>query len=112
MDRSKQLASDVASILASVNGRQRRSANSGQASPANGGHGTSAFGRPGILATLLGGASLLGGVTLTMPAHAEEKSESLEEVVVTGLRGSLQASMDVKREAIGVVDAINAEDIG
>jgi TonB-dependent receptor len=36
----------------------------------------------------------------------------LEEVVVTGLRGSLQASMEVKREAVGVVDAITAEDIG
>jgi TonB-dependent receptor len=32
--------------------------------------------------------------------------------VVTGLRGSLKASMETKRDAIGVVDAINAEDIG
>ena len=39
-------------------------------------------------------------------------SESLEEVVVTGLRSSLKASMDIKREAVGVVDAISAEDIG
>lgn len=36
----------------------------------------------------------------------------LEEVVVTGIKASLQASMDVKREAVGVVDAISAEDIG
>ena len=36
----------------------------------------------------------------------------LEEVVVTGIRGSLQRSMDVKRDAQGVVDAISAEDIG
>jgi TonB-dependent receptor len=39
-------------------------------------------------------------------------SEALEEVVVTGLRASLEASMDIKREAMGVVDAITAEDIG
>lgn len=35
-----------------------------------------------------------------------------EEVLVTGIRGSLQRSMDVKRDAAGVVDAISAEDIG
>jgi TonB-dependent receptor len=38
----------------------------------------------------------------------------LEEdvVVVTGIRSSLQASSDIKRNAQGVVDAITAEDIG
>ena len=35
-----------------------------------------------------------------------------EEVIVTGIRASLQRSMDVKREASGVVDSISAEDIG
>ena len=36
----------------------------------------------------------------------------LEEVVVTGIRGSLQRSMDVKRMGQGVVDAISATEIG
>jgi TonB-dependent receptor len=45
-------------------------------------------------------------------SHAQDNSGGLEEVVVTGIRGSLQQSMDVKREAIGVVDAISAEDMG
>jgi TonB-dependent receptor len=36
----------------------------------------------------------------------------LEEVVVTGIRSSLERSMDVKRMSQGVVDAIAAEDIG
>ena len=36
----------------------------------------------------------------------------LEEVVVTGIRSSLQRSMDVKRDGQGVVDAISATDIG
>src|SRR5690606_32498170 len=31
---------------------------------------------------------------------------------VTGIRGSLAKSMDIKRESTGVVDAITAEDIG
>lgn len=36
----------------------------------------------------------------------------IEEVVVTGIRGSLIGAMDTKRQASGVVDAISAEDIG
>ncbi|RYY73113.1 MAG: TonB-dependent receptor [Gammaproteobacteria bacterium] len=35
-----------------------------------------------------------------------------EEVIITGIRQSLQRNMDIKREASGVVDAITAEDIG
>ena len=58
---------------------------------------------------IVGGAMLLG----TAPALAQEQAgEELDEVVVTGLRGSMIASMNIKREAIGVVDAISAEDIG
>ncbi len=59
---------------------------------------------------IVGGAMLLG----TAPALAQEQqgSEELEEVVVTGLRGSLITSMNLKREATGVVDSISAEDIG
>ncbi len=45
-------------------------------------------------------------------ASAQQAGEGLEEVVVTGIRGSLLAAMDVKRESSGVVDAISAEDIG
>jgi TonB-dependent receptor len=64
---------------------------------------------PKVLFTIVGGAVLIN------PAFAQDQQaagEELEEVVVTGLRGSLKASMDTKREAVGVVDAINAEDIG
>jgi len=39
-------------------------------------------------------------------------ADSAEEVVVTGIRGSLQRNLDIKRTAPGVVDAISAEDIG
>jgi TonB-dependent receptor len=57
--------------------------------------------------------TIVGGAVLINPVYAQEQaSEELEEVVVTGLRGSLKASMETKREAVGVVDAINAEDIG
>ena len=39
-------------------------------------------------------------------------ADNTQEVVVTGIRGSLQRNLDIKRTAPGVVDAISAEDIG
>ena len=57
-------------------------------------------------------------VVLTNQAWAAENVQSesdgvkvVEEVVVTGFRGSLVNSMNAKRNATGVVDAIFAEDI-
>jgi hypothetical protein len=47
--------------------------------------------------------TIVGGVVLINPVYAQEQSsEELEEVVVTGLRGSLKASMETKRDALGV----------
>ena len=50
------------------------------------------------------------------PLMAEEGSAmnnaQMEEVVVKGIRGSLQRSMDIKRDSMGVVDAISAEEMG
>ncbi len=53
----------------------------------------------------------------TAPAFAQETDAAApadegEEIVVTGIRASLQAAVDIKRDAQGVVDAISAEDIG
>ncbi|WP_075186772.1 TonB-dependent receptor [Teredinibacter haidensis] len=57
-------------------------------------------------------SAIMGAVSAlaVMPALAQE--ENIEEVFVTGIRASLEASMDVKRESSGVVDAISSEDIG
>lgn len=55
-------------------------------------------------------ASALAGLSSTT-VLAQDKGV-VEEVVVTGIRASLTRSMDVKRNAVGVVDAISAEDIG
>ncbi|MDJ0910006.1 MAG: TonB-dependent receptor [Woeseiaceae bacterium] len=56
------------------------------------------------------------GATALTPAAAQDTGsggqEVYDEVVVTGIRGSLRQSMDLKRGADGVVDAISAEDIG
>src|SRR5262245_9849913 len=57
--------------------------------------------------------TIVGGAVLINPVFAQEQpGEEIDEVVVTGLRGSLKASMETKRDAVGVVDAISAEDIG
>src|SRR5215510_12862518 len=48
----------------------------------------------------------------TEPAAADEQTEELNEVVVTGFRASLQNSVAAKRDNISVSDSIFAEDIG
>jgi TonB-dependent receptor len=63
----------------------------------------------GLLRTTLLGSACLAAVLVTVPAAAQD---STEVVVVTGIRGSLQRSMDIKRESPGLVDAITMEDIG
>jgi TonB-dependent receptor len=50
-----------------------------------------------------------------LPAYAQDTVKAAEEpqsVVVTGLRQSLQSSMNLKRNSDGIVDGIVAEDIG
>ncbi|WOH39520.1 TonB-dependent receptor [Thalassotalea fonticola] len=65
---------------------------------------------------LLGTSSML---MLSNAAFAAEEinandaaSEEVEVIEVTGFRASEQQSRDIKKEAVGVVDAIIAEDIG
>lgn len=45
-------------------------------------------------------------------SDAEQQEGEGNEIVVTGVRASLERAMDIKRESSGVVDAISAEDIG
>jgi iron complex outermembrane receptor protein len=46
------------------------------------------------------------------PATSAPSGDSVEEVVVTGIRASQQQSIDIKRQAVGVVDSIASEDLG
>lgn len=41
-----------------------------------------------------------------------QQKDAAGEIIVTGLRGSLQRNLDIKRTSPGIVDAISAEDIG
>ena len=61
--------------------------------------------------------SLVLGMGVSMPglaqdAPASEPAADIEVIAITGIRGSLTKSMDVKRSSTGIVDAISAEDIG
>ena len=57
-------------------------------------------------------------LSIALPAAAQAQApdttrpEDLDEIVVTGLIGSLQRNLDIKRQSLGVVDVISAEDIG
>ncbi|MDX2368879.1 MAG: TonB-dependent receptor plug domain-containing protein, partial [Colwellia sp.] len=55
--------------------------------------------------------SLILGASTLSPVFAAEDA-NVEVIEVRGIRGSLVESMDIKRSANGVVDAITAEDIG
>ncbi len=56
--------------------------------------------------------AIAGTVTLGGSGAGFAQDDVIEEVMVTGIRGSLTRAMDIKRDANGVVDAISAEDIG
>ncbi|WP_100658588.1 TonB-dependent receptor [Alteromonas flava] len=65
------------------------------------------------------GVSLALGVSLMAPVYAQDAADGTaadepeyEVIQVSGIRSSLIRAMDTKRESSGVVDAINAEDIG
>lgn len=60
-----------------------------------------------LLATAIASSVVAG-----FHAPVMAQSGAVEEVVVTGIRSSVIQSMDTKRNAVGVVDAISSEDIG
>ncbi|UZJ43985.1 TonB-dependent receptor [Marinimicrobium sp. C6131] len=59
-------------------------------------------------AVVLAMSSLAGAQAIAQ----DSAGGALEEVLVTGVRASLERAMDVKRDSSGVVDAISAEDMG
>src|ERR1700722_12005303 len=58
------------------------------------------------------------GMVLTPALHAQTvanppaSANDLEEVVVTGIRASIESAISVKRESADIVEAISSEDIG
>lgn len=71
----------------------------------------------GVVRAILGGvsATAMSAPLLAQTAPAADQPASgdqLQEVVVTGIRASLQKSMEIKQNALGVVDAVSSQDIG
>ena len=72
-------------------------------------------GRRSALAASVSAFALAGLAFPAFAADASSKADegnTVSEVVVTGIHGSLQKSLEVKKQALGVVDAISSEDIG
>ena len=73
-----------------------------------------------LRAAFLGGASTLALCAFAAPTFAQTAAapaapaaqDDSTVVVVTGIRASLQRSMNIKKNSDGVVDGISAEDIG
>jgi outer membrane receptor for ferrienterochelin and colicin len=71
-----------------------------------------------VVSAILGGVSTLtlgafaGPVLAQTATQPAAQGDQIQEVVVTGIRASLEKSLDVEKQAPGVVDAISAEDIG
>lgn len=63
---------------------------------------------------LLATATSVMALAMASPAAAQDTpaQDQGDDIVVTGIRGSLQRNLDIKRESSGVVDAISSEDIG
>lgn len=54
-------------------------------------------------------ATLVSAIAAT---HAMAQSNAIEEIVITGVRASIDKAIDIKKNSATLVDGINAEDIG
>ncbi|TNE62333.1 MAG: TonB-dependent receptor [Alphaproteobacteria bacterium] len=54
----------------------------------------------------------VAGTAQAQDSAAGSDANTFEEIVVTGIRGSLRANLDMKRNNDAIVDAISSEDIG
>jgi len=61
-----------------------------------------------LLCSSVAAVTALGG----LQAARAQDAELVEEIVVTGIRASLEKGLDIKRDSFQVVDSIVAEDIG
>ena len=73
--------------------------------------------------SMLAGTVSLLAMAIAVPAYAQQSTEAADQsavaadssdadIIVTGIRGSLQRNLDIKRSSAGVVDVISSEDIG
>lgn len=63
-------------------------------------------------ASVLGLVAALASPSLALAQDASEATSTDDEVIVTGYRKSLQEAIETKKQAVGIVEAISAKDIG
>ncbi len=62
---------------------------------------------------LIGTAGLAASLAMSSPAMAQTPAEDEEEeIIVTGIRSSLEKAAEIKRESAQIMDVITAEDVG
>ncbi|RJF90840.1 TonB-dependent receptor [Sphingomonas cavernae] len=72
-------------------------------------------GRWGLLAATMLATSMASAAFAQTEAPGQDVPQAApaeDEIIVTGFRKSLQESADLKRDSVGFIDAISAEDIG
>ena len=57
-------------------------------------------------------AAVSAGTVNAQTQGAEAEEEVIEEIVTTGIRGSIQRSIDLKQTSNSIVEAVSAEDLG
>ncbi|MDB5703644.1 MAG: TonB-dependent receptor [Sphingomonas bacterium] len=65
-----------------------------------------------VAACLMMPGAALAQADPAQPTQADAQTDAGDDIVVTGIRASLERSIAIKRDSAGVVDAISAEDIG
>jgi CRISPR/Cas system-associated protein Cas5 (RAMP superfamily) len=55
---------------------------------------------------------LLPVAFISADEEADNSEEEVEEIVVTGIKKSLLDAIDIKRNKVGISEALSAEDIG
>lgn len=56
--------------------------------------------------------TLLGAAFAVQAQEAKKEAAQLDQVVITGIRASLESATNIKRNSNAVVDAVSAEDVG
>lgn len=56
--------------------------------------------------------TLLGAAFAVQAQEAKKEAAQLDQVVITGIRASLETAANIKKNASAVVDAVSAEDVG
>ncbi|HEY1315404.1 MAG TPA: TonB-dependent receptor plug domain-containing protein, partial [Steroidobacteraceae bacterium] len=70
------------------------------------------FAATGAIAADLDATAAADSAAAVEPAGKNVPDTELQEIVVTGLRASLEKSLDIKKHAAVVLDSINAEELG